>query len=378
MILYLTTGCFDKGGISRYARYQISALRELYGSAAVQVFSVLGPSPGDFEQPFPVEWSAGGISPGKKLSFVARTLIATLRRRPSCVWAGHVNLAALAHSAARLVGAKSVLNIYGLEVWSGLRRDAAWGMRSADLVISDCHFTARYARDTGLRPAGSDLEVLWDCVDTTRFTPGPPSPEVLARYGIPDPASGFNVLTLGRMTRTASHKGYERLLDVFGRVAPRLPEARLVFAGKGDLVEELRTRASAMGLANRVVFTGPVHEDDLPAVYRAASVFSLVSDRGPSRGEGIPLTPLEAAACGIPILVGNHDGSQEAVEEGVNGYVLDPFALDSHAERLATLASSPMQRATMGAAARDRVLRHHDYEVFRENQLSLLGKVLPS
>ena len=54
-----------------------------------------------------------------------------------------------------------------------------------------------------------------------------------------------------------------------------------------------------------------VHEDDLPKFYRASRIFTLVSDRGKGRGEGIPLTPLEAMACGSPIIVGNQDGSQE-------------------------------------------------------------------
>ena len=78
-------------------------------------------------------------------------------------------------------------------------------------------------------------------------------------------------------------------------------------------------------LQNKVIFTGSIHENDLPDIYRAAHLFSLVSDKGHMRGEGIPLTPLEAMATGIPVLVGNQDGSQEAVENGVNGYVLDPF-----------------------------------------------------
>ena len=55
-ILYITPGCFDKGGISRYNRYQITACRELFGKENVKVFSLLGPSDDDFEDPFSVEW----------------------------------------------------------------------------------------------------------------------------------------------------------------------------------------------------------------------------------------------------------------------------------------------------------------------------------
>jgi phosphatidylinositol alpha-1,6-mannosyltransferase len=266
---------------------------------------------------------------------------------------------------AKILGAKYVVNIYGKEVWSDLRRDARWGLSGADEVISDCHFTASYAEEHGLRSRGS-VRVVWDCVDLEKFRPGPPCPEVLARYGIPDPRAGVNVLTLGRMSGDAAHKGYDRLLEVFRRTADRVPNMRLVFAGRGELVSDLRQQAKLAGLSDRVHFTGMVHERDLADVYRSAHVFSLVSDRGPGRGEGIPLTPLEAAACGVPILVGNQDGSQEAVIGEKNGFVLDPFDLDARAAALARLALDERLQRTKGAAALDIAQQVFSYEAFRE------------
>lgn len=377
-VLYVTPGCFDKGGISRYSRYQITALRELLGEERVHVYSVRGPNEGDFETPFRVSWSAGGQDPergasrAQKLALLVRMAADALRLRPSIVVSAHVNLAPLALALARVVRARTVLDVYGLEVWSGLRRSAAWGLRASDLVIADCHFTARYLREAGLREARAPTEVLWDCVDTRRFQPAPPRPEVLGRYGIPDPDRHVNVLTLGRLVRGAAHKGYDRLLAAFRRAALSTPALRLVYAGKGELIEDLRRLAASSGVAERVVFTGMVHEDDLPDVYRSCHVFSLVSDRGHLRGEGIPLAPLEAAACAKPILVGDQDGSREAAVDGVSGYVLDPFDPAVHAERLVRLAADPDRRSRMGMAARARILEHHDYRVFREGMARLV------
>jgi phosphatidyl-myo-inositol dimannoside synthase len=379
-VLYLTPGCFDKGGISRYSRYQITALRELLGDDAVRVYSVRAPGEGDFEKPFGVWWTAGGHDPDRGASRSQKLLLAlrlagdALRRRPGAILSAHVNLAGLALGLARTFRAKAALNVYGLEVWSGLRRDAMWGLRSSDLVIADCHFTASYVQAERLRPAQARTEVLWDCVDTRRFQPSAPAPEVVRRYGIPGPDRHLNVLTLGRMVPSAAHKGYDRLLVAFRRAAESVPslQLRLVFAGAGELVEELRRQAAAAGVADRVVFTGMVHEDDLADVYRACHVFSLVSDRGHLRGEGIPLAPLEAAACGKPILVGDQDGSREAAVDGVTGFVLDPFDLARHAERLRLLASDADLRARMGAAARSRVLAHHDYPRFRDGMARVL------
>lgn len=370
-IIYLTPGCFDKGGISRYNRYQIRALRDLVGAENVRVYSVLGPGEDSFEEPFDVAFAAGGLGFGNKVAMVGRVTAGCVAMRPDVVLSAHVNLSGLGRVLARAVGAKSVLNIYGSEVWSGFRPDGRWGLEAADHVIADCHFTARYVENAGLR-APRSTSVVWDCVDLVRFKPGPPRSEILKRYKIPDPQSGINLLTLGRMSSDAAHKGYERLLCVFRRIAQRVPELRLVFAGRGNLVDALRVKAREAGLESRICFTGVVHERDLADVYRSAHVFSLVSDRGPGRGEGIPLTPLEAAACGVPILVGNQDGSQEAVIEGKNGVVLDPFDLEEHAEAIVGLVRDGERRERMGRDAERTARDVFGFERFRNEHRALL------
>lgn len=374
-VLYLTPGCFDKGGISRYTRYQIRALREILGPAQVTALSLLGPDEGSFEEPFPVDFHARGNTRRDKAAFLLRAAALTAARRPDVIHAAHVNLAGAALALARAVRARLVVNVYGHEVWSGLRRDAALGLSRGD-VVSDCHFTARYVEEHG-KGKDARISVIWDCVDTDRVTPGAPRPEVLAKYAIPDPTTGTNLLTLGRLSRFAAHKGYDRLLEVFARAARARaagPPLRLVYAGRGDLVEPLRARARELGLADRVFFTGAVHDDDLGDVYRSAHLFSLVSDRGKSRGEGLPLTPLEASAAGVPILVGDQDGSAEAVIEGENGFVVDPFDLDAHAARVVALASDPARRAAMGEAARARAVRDFSYRRFVAEHRALFNR----
>jgi phosphatidylinositol alpha-1,6-mannosyltransferase len=373
-ILYLTTGCFDKGGISRYNRYQIGALRTIAGGENVRVLSVLGRGPGDLEEPFHVDFAAGGVSPGAKAAYVSRTFREAMVFRPDILWPTHVNLSAPARAAASMVpGAKVVLNVYGYEVWSGWRASNRWGWRGVDSVVSDCHATADYLKEVSLLD-GKDVEVIWDCVDTEKFFPAPPSREAVAKYGIPDPSSGVNLMTLGRLAKGFEYKGYLRLLEVFSRAAREIPSLRLVFGGGGDLAETLREKALSLGVGDRVFFTGFIHEKDLADVYRSAHLFSLVSDRGVDRGEGIPLTPLEAAAVGTPILVGNQDGSREAVIEGVNGHAFDPFDLKAQVTAVSRLARDAVLRVKMGAAARERIEREFAYPTFVEKHRRLMER----
>lgn len=375
-IFYLTPGCFDKGGISRYSRYQISALRTLVGKENVSVFSVLGPSDEDFEDDFEVTYFAGGTSKLQRLAFATRLYSAAMLNRPDIIVSAHVNLSGLAKVLAKLTGAKSVLNVYGAEAWSAMRRDAEWGLRSSDYVISDCHFTAHYIEEKGFRLRGS-VSVVWDCVDLDRFYPARPRQTTLRKYGIPNPDDSLNILTLGRMSSDTAYKGYERLLDVFSKIALEVPRANLIYAGRGQMVEQLRAQAKALGVGERVFFTGMVHEDDLTDVYRSAHVFSLVTNRGEGNGEGIPLTPLEAAACGVPLIVGNHDGSQEAVVAGVDGFIVDPFDLETHAKAILILATDDQLRTRMGQAARNRAELEFAFPKFLAKHEELLESWFP-
>lgn len=373
-ILYLTPGCFDKGGISRYNRYQITALRELSGSQNVRVCSLHGRKLDDFEEAFDVDFEGRGIGPVSKIRFALFILMNIIFWRPNIIWVGHVNLSGMAYLLSRFSYVQVVLNTYGLEVWSGLRKDAAFGLRNAHHVISDCHFTARYLEDERLRARGSVI-VIWDCVDLTRFSPGAADKQIVAKYAIPDPAQYQLVVTLGRIAKAAAHKGYDRLIRTFSMIHIKFPNARLVLAGKGDWIEELKTIVAALKIADKVIFTGTVDDKHLIDIYRSAYVFSLVSDRGKGRGEGIPLTPLEAMACGAPIIVGNQDGSQEAVANEQNGFVIDPFDLEIHAAKLSDLLSNVQLRNEKSKGAIQCVQKDFSYDGFREKHRLFLQKL---
>ena len=364
--VYLTPGVFDKGGISRYCRYQIRALRDLFGQEAVSVLSLEPPRATGFEDAFPVDFASLGSPLEGRVLFAFAAAAAALRERPRVVWAAHLHLAKISLPLARMLGARSVLNVYGTELWSNLTRARAAALRRTDHVVSDCHNSRTYLAEHRLREAERTV-VHWDCVDVERLSPGDPG-DVLQRYGVPPPPPGeappVTVLTLGRMSSDTLYKGYDRLIDIFGRIPASAP-VRLVLAGDGSRRAGLEERARALGLAGRVHFTGSVAERDLPSLYRACDVFSLVTHGGFGGGEGIPLTPLEAAACGKPIIVGDQDGSHEAAEDGVTGFVVHTFDLDAQRARILELVADPERRKRMGAAARARIEREHGYERFR-------------
>lgn len=367
-ILYLTPGVFDKGGISRYTRFQIQALRELIGEENLIVLSLLGPkgSENDFEESFMTNWhgNTNGNLFFQIVKFSIISFIYSLKNKPDIIWSGHLNYSGLIYALSTLFNSKSVVQIYGREVWTPrkFRPDINWGFENCDHIISDCHFTANYVDQT--KSLSNKISVIWDCVDIYKFFPKDPSMEILSKYGIPQHRLSFNILTLGRISKSSEYKGYERLLNLFTNIDKK---ANLIFGGNGDLLDKLRQKAIDLGVSNRVFFTGFIDDEDLPDVYRSASIFSLIGDRGIGRGEGIPLTPLEAAACGIPILVGNQDGSKEAVIQGENGFAFNPFDLDEITKKINILINNKKLIQKMGQNARKRILIEHSYEVFKHN-----------
>ncbi|WP_298780288.1 glycosyltransferase family 4 protein [uncultured Polaribacter sp.] len=375
-ILYLTPGCFDKGGISRYNRYQIRSLRELEGEVNIKVFSLFGRQKGDFEEEFKISWNGWGASISSKIVFTIKVLINVIFWKPDIVWLGHINLTEILVKTGLINKIKSVLNIYGLEVWSGLRPNVEKGFKGVSHVVSDCHFTANYAEEEGFRSSNS-VDVIWDCVDLDRFSPSENNEkdQFFKKYNLPDPSVNPWILTLGRLTHTASHKGYERLLEVFSKVVLKDDKSVLIYAGKGDIIDALKKLADKLNVSDRVFFSGMVHEDDLVKFYRASRVFSLVSDRGVGRGEGIPLTPLEAMACGSPIIVGNQDGSQEAIFNNENGFCISPFNLELHENILLSIVKDDKKFENLSKSSIKIAREYFSYKIFKMKHQDFLNKI---
>ncbi len=151
------------------------------------------------------------------------------------------------------------------------------------------------------------------------------------------------------VARLCRQKGQDVLLRAWPGIARAVPGARLVLVGDGPDRSALRAAAP-----ERVIFTGPV--DDPRPWYRAADLVVL-----PSRWEGMALAPLEAMACGRPVLLTEVDGARESLPPEHAPYCLvppgDPGAL---ARATAGLLLDAERRAALGRAGRRHVLTTHD------------------
>ena len=211
----------------------------------------------------------------------------------------------------------------------------------------------------GLRPVLGDSRPvrLAGGVDPGRFCPQVDGSEVRARYGLGD---GPVVVSVSRLVR---RKGHDRLLDAWGEVRAALPTARLLVVGDGPMRPVLQERA-AREHPGSVVVTGPVPAAALPAHYAAGDVFALPcrDDRAGLQTEGLGLSTLEAAASGLPVVVGRSGGSAASLRDGETGLLVDATRADALGAALLRLLGDPRRAAAMGAAGRDWVLANWTWE----------------
>jgi len=139
------------------------------------------------------------------------------------------------------------------------------------------------------------------------------------------------------------------------QVLAQVPEARLLMAGEGPYRPKLQRLAESLGVSDSVVFTGAVEWGRMPAHIDAGDVFAMPS-RGTRLGlevEGLGIVALEAAACGLPVLVGNSGGAPDSVRDGKTGHVVDSRDPFDVARRIVPLVQDRRTAGALGNAGRE-------------------------
>ena len=140
-------------------------------------------------------------------------------------------------------------------------------------------------------------------------------------------------------------------------------DVRLTLAGNGPRRVELESAASRLGISSRVRWTGFLNSEQLAGEYRQHDVFLHPSrETGSGDREGIPNSLLEAMAHGCVVLGTRHSGIPEAVEDGVNGLLVDRADALLVADAVSKIASDPARAKSLGAAARQTILERFSTE----------------
>jgi glycosyltransferase involved in cell wall biosynthesis len=152
--------------------------------------------------------------------------------------------------------------------------------------------------------------------------------------------------------RLVEKKGLLTTLAAFRRLVSDYPKARLVIAGEGPLRDVLTRRIDELSLGNQVRLTGFLSQEDLREIYRESHIFIHPSElAADANQEGIPNSMLEAMASGLPVVATRHGGIPEAVQEGVDGFLVPERDEPALYEALLKLVNQPDLWRQMGKQA---------------------------
>ena len=283
---------------------------------------------------------SAGLAPRRWLRAIADT-------KPTVLHAHFGSSALPASRIARALGIPLVVTYHGMDITVAAKTEAERERRrrafaAADRVIAVSRFIADAVRAAGCPEEKILLHYIG--VDTERFSPGTA------------PRADAEVLFVGRLVEK---KGVTHLIRAMQEVRRTVPEAELVLAGDGPLRQALEREAAACGVPAR--FLGVQTPAQVMELMRRAAVLcgpSIADSRG--NAAGLPITFLEAQACGLPVIASTSGGTGEGIVHGVTGMLFTPGDETALASHLRTLLGDEMLRHRMSAAARKHVLATFD------------------
>lgn len=236
--------------------------------------------------------------------------------------------------------------------------------RTVDHVLATCSDEVFELRRLGT-PRGR-ITVVPCGVDLGRFTPDGPAEERTN--------DRFRILAVSRMV---PRKGIGDLITAL----PGIPGAELVIAGgpERDLLDtddeavRLQGLARSLGVADRVDFRGRVAREDLPTLLRSADVVGCVPWYEP-----FGIVPLEAMACGVPVLASAVGGMIDTVVHGETGWHVPPRAPDAIAAELRRVMATPDERERCGQQGAARAARRYGWDRIAQSTLEAYDRVLPA
>jgi len=193
--------------------------------------------------------------------------------------------------------------------------------------------------------------------DPVAFNPARDSRKLRARWRIGDAPIMITV------ARLVPHKGQDMGIRALAALRPEFPDLRYIIVGEGDEERPLRDLARELEVRDRVVFAGPMGDDELPEAYATSTVYLGASrvDRG-INAEGFGISFLEASASGLPVVAGDSGGIRSAVRDGETGVVVPPTDLDAIVAGLRGYLGDEARRRETGAAGRRAVETHYNWD----------------
>lgn len=272
-------------------------------------------------------------------------------RRPTRIWHARRNVEMLAGLVLRDVLRMKLTLVFTSASQRWHTRWSRFLIARMDAVIATSAKTASYMQ----RPS----TVIHHGIDVGAFMPAPDKAQARREVGLPE-----GLKMIGCFGRIRAQKGTDVFVDALIRILPDHPGWGGVVLGRATgahtaFFAEQRAKVEKAGLADRILFPGEVATSDIARWYRALDLYVA-----PQRWEGFGVTPLEAMACGVPVVATTVGAFEELVVEGRTGTMVPPGDVAAMAGAVeAFMQLDDAGRADAAAASRRHVVETHSIEV---------------
>lgn len=231
-----------------------------------------------------------------------------------------------------------------------------WLISKMDAVIATSEKTANYLKVTN--------RVILHGIDLERFKPSSDQPALKQALNL-----NPNVKYIGCFGRIRHQKGTDIFVDSMIDILPRHTGWSALVAGRTTerhltFLNALKDKVERAGLSDRILFIG--EHKDIERYYQALDLYVA-----PQRWEGFGLTPLEAAACGVPTIATDVGAFSELIIEGKTGHIIEPDQLEQMVSQTEPLLLNGQQLTKMSHAAR----AHMEAEFSLEKEASTINQV---
>lgn len=226
-----------------------------------------------------------------------------------------------------------------------------WFFKFADRVIFVSNMTRQFMEQ---KVRFKNPVMIHNGVDIKRFRPVETRNAYLrSSHDIND-----NDIVIGQIGSLIHRKGVDLLLESFAVLSRNFSNLKLVIVGDGPDKDELTKLSCKLGVAERVSFVGNVENTE--DYYSHLFDINVLA----SREEALPLTVLEAAACGLPNVISRVGGVHEIIEDGINGYLFEKENVTELSEKLTLLIKNENLRKTFGESGRTKIERNFSLETY--------------
>ena len=215
-----------------------------------------------------------------------------------------------------------------------------WILRKSNRIVAVSQAVKRYAESLGVEPR--KVSVVPNSVDILKFRP-------VSRGDRRD-----GTVRVGFIGRLISNKGPQYLVDAAPRILRDFSNVQFTVAGNGPMLADLEHRVHQLGVENAFRFLGTVPSN--AEFLRSCDIMVR-----PSLTDGMPITVLEAMACGIPTVASRVGGTSEILEDGDTGFLVEPRNVDELVSRISSLVADSNLRTEMGGRARKFIEKYYSW-----------------